>query len=270
VNILKDDFLKEPFSTVMMHYSRRIVFGLVAITLILVLLTSCVTPSNAQWLMWSVRAGNTSKVEKHIEEGVDVNARNRWLCMTPLTVAVRRGNLQIVTLLIEAGANIHAMDAGCQTPLMTAAAAGDIEMAKFLIKSGANINMSNNCQGVELTYPATALIAASWHGNSEMAQFLIDAGADVHHRDATGDTALDWAMVGEDCRKTLETVVVLVQAGADGQRALRLVRERKYLVDELARILHEGGATNPYRLAVSGDYSEIDLYIDKWIDMRYE
>ena len=91
---------------------------------------------------------------------------------------------------------------------------------------------------------------------------LIEAGADVLHRDRNGDTALDWAIKGlggEDPKRILKIVSVLVRAGADGPKALESVRMQrwrgeKYLVDELADMLYEAGAANPRRLASIGDY----------------
>lgn len=173
---------------------------------------------------------------------------------------------------VDKGADVNA-EKGEYTPLMTAAEAGDVEMVRLLINSGANVNMSNNFQDVELVIPNTALMAASHRGHLEVARLLIEAGADVNYRGADGYTALDWPISwgwGVDCRKTLETAIVLVQGGADGQRFLSLVREEwcgigyRFLSDELAKFLHEAGAANPRGLALGGDYSEIAEYLKNW------
>jgi ankyrin repeat protein len=284
--------MEERTGGIRMYDSKAAVSVLVAIMTTLVLLTGCATDP----LSRSARRGNVSKVEKHIDEGADVNARNWWSHETVLTLAVRGGNLQIVTLLIEAGATVDSLyggplkaaaeagnvemarlliEAGADidamyrqyTPLMIAAEVGDVEMAKLLIKSCANVNMWNFWDNPELLKPNTALMAASWNGHSEVAQLLIEAGADVHYRGYYGDTALEWAIFwgqGEDYRKMLETVVVLVQGGADGTRALMLVRNDWDLMDELAKLLHEAGAPKPHQLAHSGDYSEIAEYLKDW------
>ena len=229
------------------------------------LLSGCATTP----LKWAVRTGNVSKVEKQIDEGADVDERYRVFGETALHLAALGGNLQIVTLLIEAGANIDAIGYS-YTPLMIAAEAGDVEMVRLLIKSGANVNISNYYENDELFKPNTALMAASSNGHSEVAQLLIEAGADVHYRDNKGDTALEWTLSwggtleSDDHRKMLETAVILVQAGADGPRALRLVRSDLYLKDELTKLLHESGAADPRRFAISGDYSEIADYLKDW------
>ena len=66
----------------------------------------------------------------------------------------------------------------------------------------------------------------------------------------------------------LETSIVLVQGGADGQRFLSLLRKSRCgggyqsPVDELAKYLHEAGAATPRHLALVGDYSEIAEYLE--------
>ena len=116
------------------------------------------------------------------------------------------------------------------------------------------------------------VISAVQRGNLQIVTLLIEAGADVLHRDRNGDTALDWAIKGlggEDPKRILKIVSVLVRAGADGPKALESVRMQrwrgeKYLVDELADMLYEAGAVNPRRLASIGDYSEISEYLKDW------
>jgi len=248
-----------------MNDRKSIVLDLVVIMTALVLLTGCVTNP----LAWSISRGNISNVEKHIDEGADVDSKYGLSGDRVLNLAVRSSNPQIVTLLIDAGADINAENGDCQTPLMTAAASGDVEMAGLLVESGANVNISNNCQGVEYSMPATALIAASWYWHSDVAQLLIEAGSDVNFRASDGDTALDWALrwgsahKSDNHNKMIETAIVLVQGGADGPRALDWAQSY-YLRDELAKLLQEVGAPNPDQLAWLGDYSEVAEYLKDW------
>jgi hypothetical protein len=109
-------------------------------------------------------------------------------------------------------------------------------------------------------------MAASWNGHVEVVKLLIEAGADVNYRNSEGDTALDWAMVygsGDDHIKMLETAIVLIQGGVEGSRALEMFRS-SYLTDELAEVLQEAGAPDPYQLIISGDYAEIAEYLKVW------
>lgn len=246
-----------------MYHRDRIAARFVTIMTAAALATGCTTGP----LVWSIRRGDIPKVEKHIDQGVDTNKKIGWSGDTALNLAVRLGNLQIASMLVEAGADVGATDGNCQSPLMNASARGDVQMVKLLLEYGADVNKSNRCQGAEWICPATALIAASWNLHSEVARILLEAGADVHHRDAEGGTALSYAIRGgwqNDKKQMLKTVFVLIDAGEDGSVALRLVRRDQDAVHELGELLDAVGAPNPQRLAWQGDYSEIAQYLTDW------
>ena len=204
--------MKEGLRGIRMYNRNTAVLFLVAIMTALALLAGCVTNP----LVWSIWNDSISQFEKHINRGADVNARYGLAGESVLNLAVSRGNLQFVILLIDAGADIKAKAFDYQTLLMVAAAAGDVKMARLLIESGADVNISNNHQHVEYVVPATALIAAIWYWHPEVAQLLIEAGADVHHQDANGDTALDWALessthMNQNHKKMLENKLLIVK-----------------------------------------------------------
>lgn len=244
---------------------QAVVLVPIVIITALALLNGCASTG----FYWAVQAGDVSKVKKYIDEGADVEGGELpWRSETPLQMAVRGGYLQMAKLLIEEGANVDAMI--IYTPLMIASEAGDIEMARLLIQSGASINMSNNFKDEEIRLPNTALMAAARNQHSEVVQLLIDSGADALYVGADGDSALDWAFSAlysfgkYQMRKMLETVVILVQAGADGRGALELARSDDNTVRELAKMLREVGAPNSRQLASHGGYYEISEYLKDW------
>ena len=72
------------------------------------------------------------------------------------------------------------------TALMWGAMMGHIEILDVLIKAGADVNLKGE-------YNRTALILAVLKGHTEIVKALIEAGADVNAKDNGNMTALDYA-----------------------------------------------------------------------------
>ncbi|KAF0121333.1 MAG: polysaccharide deacetylase [bacterium] len=130
-------------------------------------------------------------------------------CMTPLTDAARRGDIQQVKALLDSGANIH--EAGGDpslTPLNWAIAYRHFDTAKLLIERGADVN--------RVGYIYTPLIHAVQAGDIAFISLLIEKGANVNQSDGLGITPLMWA--AHD-RKTA-IVYLLLEKGADLEYAI--------------------------------------------------
>jgi cytohesin len=82
---------------------------------------------------------NLPLIEKLLEQGVDVNAKNKD-GDTSLVLVTAIGDLDLVELLLEAGANVNATGANGITPLMVSVEAGDDELAEILLSRGADVN----------------------------------------------------------------------------------------------------------------------------------
>lgn len=63
---------------------------------------------------------------------------------TALTYACAGGFVDIVKVLLKAGANIEDHNENGHTPLMEAASAGHVEVARVLLEYGAGINTHSN------------------------------------------------------------------------------------------------------------------------------
>jgi len=104
---------------------------------------------------------------------------------TVLIYAIESNRLDIIKLLIDAGADIN-IEVGNNTALMNASERGRIEIVKFLINAGANVNLQTNNNW-------TALMIASWTGYIEIVKLLIEAGANVNLQNDYNETALTLA-----------------------------------------------------------------------------
>lgn len=109
---------------------------------------------------------------------------------TPLIRAAERGDMPIVRLLVAAGAQVD--DAcGCstgETPLWAAAVTDYPEVVSFLLDHGANPNVPG-------ALGHAALHVAAMRGWTQLAHTLLVHGADPRLTDEAGRTALDWAEV---------------------------------------------------------------------------
>jgi len=86
-------------------------------------------------------------LEKHAAAGSD--GQEGWIDVasdegiTPLIASSSEGHLDIVKLLIDAGANVNAKDKDDTNSLMAAAARGHNEAVELILKAGANVNELN-------------------------------------------------------------------------------------------------------------------------------
>lgn len=113
-----------------------------------------------------------------IEAGADVNIKNKE-GETPLILSYITFNIEIHELLIKSGANLNEQDKNGYTALMWSSCDSNVELTKLLIKEGADLDMQNNDGD-------TALIIASRENIREIIKLLIDNNADVSIRNKEG------------------------------------------------------------------------------------
>lgn len=127
-----------------------------------------------------------------IDGGADVNAveRDRYYPTTTLNLAAQYGDPDLVQKLLDAGARVNEMSADEGTALQIAVRRGNIEITEILIEAGADVDcpIGKAYQGVckrsveEMRFNVieTPLQRAANEGNMEMVQVLLEAGADIH------------------------------------------------------------------------------------------
>jgi hypothetical protein len=135
----------------------------------------------------AVKAGHVNILSLLIEHGADMEDQSRSIFGgTPLHRAVLYGRVQVGQCLLDLGANINARDSSYDTPLTYAAFNGLVEFARMLLERGAVIDAQNK-QG------RTALHLASDKEKLQAVSLLLEHGADVNVRDDKGNTPSDLA-----------------------------------------------------------------------------
>lgn len=159
-------------------------------------------------------------LDKHADPNVRIKADTEihqgmtaaWLKeagATPLLRAAICGDLPIVKMLLDHGADPMIPTTDHTTPLMVASGVGwadglfreysedqTLEVVKLLIDKGSDINLAND-------HGITALHGAGYKGANKVVQFLVDRGADLAAQDKGEDfgfgassvhmTPLNWA-----------------------------------------------------------------------------
>ena len=106
---------------------------------------------------------------------------------TPLFAAAYFGHVEMVKLLLNHSADIHAMDVDGMMPIHIAAYFGDLAVVETLIELGEDVD------AVSDFYQFTPLHIAAYYGYADIVEYLLEMGADC---DILGDyetTALDLA-----------------------------------------------------------------------------
>ena len=192
-------------------------------------------PEGETPLLAAARAGSVPAVRQLLARGVDVNTAEGFQKTTALMWAAAEGHLDVVDLLLEAGADPnrqghvtalterHNADhpTGGFTALMFAARNGNEALARRLVARGANINLKNGDD-------ASAAMVAIYNDRFDVAATLIELGSDVNDgslyvaaemRDATTDQfAFDGSRRRPDNPNTktaLDLMKMLLERGAD-------------------------------------------------------
>ncbi|MBI3355375.1 MAG: ankyrin repeat domain-containing protein [Nitrospirae bacterium] len=108
---------------------KEAVWNIISGLLLLAVLGGCAVP-----LLNAAASGDTKKVLQLLERGHHANEEFPIVGTRPLTLAAAHGNADTVRALLEAGAEVNAVDFTGWTALHAAAFKGDVETVSLLLK----------------------------------------------------------------------------------------------------------------------------------------
>ena len=179
-------------------------------------------PSNEFMLLSAVNRGHADCVEILLK-GADVNNITHALLQ-----AAGHGFAGCVNHLLQPE-SMRVKSVECSNALVVAARSGHVNVVEVLVEAGADVNQSDERGRISL------IEASEWH-NDHIVKYLIGAGADVNLPDRTGNTALNaasntmaehatvytlWEHPTTTFGRCEDTVIaeLLVKAGADVNNA---------------------------------------------------
>jgi len=132
-------------------------------------------------------AGDVARLLKENPRLVAERSHDGW---TPLHLAAFFGRLELVKLLLNAGASMMTISNNNEAnlPINAAAAGRRNDVVRLLVERGCPPDARASDQGY------TALHLAANNGNVELVEFLLHSGADRNLKTGSGETAHDLAV----------------------------------------------------------------------------
>lgn len=136
----------------------------------------------------AIDSGSVAAVRRAIREGADLN--EPFQETLPLVRAIWAERFYVARELCQQGAEVNLFDQEGCTPLVWGIEMGNVAIVSMLLQEGADPNLAEKRHGM------SPLQVASGSGNVAMVEALLARGANAAHRDAHQGTALEEAAFG--------------------------------------------------------------------------
>jgi ankyrin repeat protein len=198
----------------------------------------------------AIETGDLTAVVNFLAKGMPVDTKNH-LDQSALYLAAKHGYTDMVTLLVDHGANINYKDCSGITPFGIAIQYDYLEIANTLLERGADITIKDSYGGTALLYAAeiesrdatlfiqkllllgadpkgkwdsdvNALMSAVYAGNIHSVKLFLKLGLSVTDKDDSGRCALDRVLDYEIPDQ--ERILFLLKRSMLQQRAMSFVK----------------------------------------------
>jgi ankyrin repeat protein len=211
-------------------------------------------------LMWAVSQKHAAVARELLAKGADVNARStankwerqnsaepreKWLPLgglTALEFAARQGCADCIPVLVEAGADVNAVDLDGISPLLSAMINGHYDAAEVLLEKGANPNIAD----------AT--------GRTPLYSAVDDHTMPASNRPSPKEI--------DNETSSLDLVKALLAKGADVNAQLKKQQPYRTKLDRGDDTMLTTGTTPLVRAAKAGDVAVMKLLLAKGADAK--
>jgi len=151
-------------------------------------------------------------------------------------MAARKGNLEIIKVLLKSGANLNIASNDGMTPLIIASNTGNINVITLLLSAKADISIADKMNFTSLTHAAS-------QGHNKACEILISSGAAIDGN-INGPTPLLFAVMNQN-----ESLArLLLKSGANPQAKVRLPN---------------GTETSPLEVAKKYEYKNLQAIMER-------
>jgi len=180
-------------------------------------------------LLYACHVGHVNIISILLQVGADPNLSSPT-GLSPLGLVSSSGNFDCINLLVKYGANIKAINKYKNTVLHLAAINGHQQTIEILLKSGAisNIDIQNSDGN-------TPLIEAVLHGHERAVMILSQAGSNIMIRNNQNHTALDIATI-----QKLTRIRENLLGHFNGKYSVNIKPPGKFNLDESVPSIHTG------------------------------
>ncbi|MHA7840678.1 MAG: ankyrin repeat domain-containing protein [Gammaproteobacteria bacterium] len=198
----------------------------------------------------AIDRGDIERVKQLLETDNTLLEKPNKQQLTPFLYAAKKGQLEVLQLLQEKGANIHAMDEDGNNALHWASLlSGDVLTVAWLLELKKDEIESSG------VYGRTAFLCAAQKGQLEVLKLLKEKGANIHAVNKYGNNALYLASLYSDDVSTVGWLLTLEGCDIDsrgqfGRTAFLLAAQKGQL--EILQLLQEKGA-NIHAVDENGD-----------------
>ncbi|KAF4553167.1 Ankyrin repeat-containing protein 19 [Elsinoe fawcettii] len=214
-------------------------------------------PIARQLLEIAIRRGDLGLLQLLLASGAEIDAVNED--DSALNIAALLGNLKAIKILVDQGADVHTLRGSYGSPLIAAAHGGNLDVIAFLIGQEVDVHMSAdvcliNWDDTEFRESGTALYFAANAGHLDVVKLLVSKGAEVNVTSGCGISPLHAAIK----QSHLLIIEYLLQNAATITNSMYHDAREEYIK---ATLILDPGST----LEIDGSHDHQKLY-----ETRYE